>query len=173
MVVEKGSFLLLLGALAGIAGCGSNPPPATPHPAETRHRADLARPASQSVAVSEDILRSCSISLGNVDSAPKFDFDRSELSADDRDVLGRIAKCVTEGPLRGRALRVVGRTDPRGESEYNMGLGGHRAESVRSYLARLGVDATRLAETSRGELDATGRDEQGWRRDRRVDVLLR
>jgi hypothetical protein len=30
-----------------------------------------------------------------------------------------------------------------------------------------------MFDTSRGELDASGKDEQGWRLDRRVDVKLR
>ena len=88
------------------------------------------------------------------------------------DVLAQIAKCVTTGPLAGRALELVGRADPRGESEYNMALGERRASSVREYLSRLGVDRAKLIESSRGKLDAMGTDENGWRRDRRVDILL-
>jgi peptidoglycan-associated lipoprotein len=131
-----------------------------------------ARPASQNLAVSEDIRRQCQISVGNVDKAPKFDFDRSDLETQDRDVLAQIAKCLTTGPLAGRAVRLVGRADARGEPEYNMGLGEHRAGSVKGYLTQLGVEGRRVAETSRGELDASGTSEDGWRRDRRVDVLL-
>ena len=32
--------------------------------------------------------------------------------------------------------------------------------------------AQRMALTSRGALDATGNDEEGWRKDRRVDISL-
>ena len=53
-----------------------------------------------------------------------------------------------------------------------MTLGDHRADTVRRYLGGLGVDTKRIAETSRGELDATGTDETGWRQDRRVDIAL-
>jgi outer membrane protein OmpA-like peptidoglycan-associated protein len=53
-----------------------------------------------------------------------------------------------------------------------MVLGAHRADSAMQYLKQRGVDASKMTETSRGELDATGVDEAGWSRDRRVDVDL-
>jgi peptidoglycan-associated lipoprotein len=131
-----------------------------------------ARPASQNLAVGDDIRRACQISVGSIEKAPKFDFDRSDLEANDRDVLTQIARCLTTGPLKGRAVKLVGRADSRGEPEYNMGLGEHRAGSVKGYLTQLGVDSRKVAETSRGELDANGTNDDGWQRDRRVDVLL-
>ena len=125
------------------------------------------------IVVSDDIARACRIDFSDADSAPKFDFDRSALLASDRAVLAQVAKCVTTGPLSGRALDLVGRADARGEVEYNMALGEHRASTTRDYLAQLGVDKGKIAETSRGKLDATGADEAGWARDRRVDIVLR
>jgi CheY-like chemotaxis protein len=76
--------------------------------------------------VSEDLARACNLQFGNVERAPKFDFDKTELTSEDRSVLQQIATCVTTGPLRGRTLKLVGRADPRGEVEYNMGLGERR-----------------------------------------------
>jgi peptidoglycan-associated lipoprotein len=125
------------------------------------------------VAVSDEIMKLCKIHVDNVDRAPKFDFDDADLLPEDRDILEQIAKCVTTGPLKGRHLGLVGRCDPRGESEYNMVLGDYRAEAVHDYLAKLGVDPNNMAKTSRGELDAEGKDADGWRRDRRVDISLK
>jgi peptidoglycan-associated lipoprotein len=122
--------------------------------------------------VGEDLAKMCQLSLASTEKAPKFDYDHADLTTDDRDVLSQIARCFTTGPMKGRSMKLVGRADPRGEPEYNMTLGDHRAGSVKSYLTQLGVDSKHIAETSRGELDANGHDEQGWRRDRRVDVLL-
>jgi outer membrane protein OmpA-like peptidoglycan-associated protein len=79
---------------------------------------------------------------------------------------------VTSGPLQGHALRLIGRADPRGDAKYNLALGSARAGIVDAYLAGLGLDASRISKTSRGKLDATGADESGWQRDRRVDVDL-
>jgi peptidoglycan-associated lipoprotein len=124
------------------------------------------------VHVTEEIASACEIHFDNDATAPKFDFDESEVLPQDRDVLAQVAACVTTGPLKGRALKLVGRADPRGEVEYNMALGERRAESVQSYLSHLGVESGRMLTTSRGELDATGTDEASWQHDRRVDILL-
>lgn len=128
---------------------------------------------SPNVSVSDDIATACRLQFDDIGSAPKFDFDQSAIGPQDVDILSQIAKCVTTGPLAGRALELVGRADPRGESEYNMALGGRRASSVGESLSRLGVESARVTQTSRGKLDATGLDEEGWKRDRRVDILLR
>jgi peptidoglycan-associated lipoprotein len=174
--VLVGCSLLALVAVVA-AGCAPKPssaPVASPTGSGSGRNAAVtaARPTSQNLAVGDDIRRACQISVGSVEKAPKFDFDRSDLEAEDRDVLTQIARCLTTGPLKGRAVKLVGRTDSRGEPEYNMGLGEHRAGSVKGYLTQLGVEGRRVAETSRGELDASGTSEDGWRRDRRVDVLL-
>jgi peptidoglycan-associated lipoprotein len=124
------------------------------------------------VNVSRELSLVCSIHINDVGRAPKFDFDEAALLPEDREVLEQVARCVTTGPMKGRKLVLVGRADPRGETEYNMVLGQHRAETVRDYLLHLGVAYEKLGETSRGELDAEGKDEDGWRMDRRVDILL-
>jgi peptidoglycan-associated lipoprotein len=69
-------------------------------------------------------------------------------------------------------MKLIGHTDPRGETEYNFGLGQRRAGNVAAYLTTRGVDKGHMAASSHGEIDATGTDEDGWARDRRVDVLL-
>jgi peptidoglycan-associated lipoprotein len=124
------------------------------------------------VRVDDKLAKMCNVTFGNADRAPKFDYDEAALLPQDRDVLEQVAKCVTTGPLKGRKLALVGRADPRGETEYNMVLGDHRADAVHVYLARLGVGAQAMSKTSRGELDADGQDDDGWQRDRRVDIAL-
>jgi peptidoglycan-associated lipoprotein len=156
-----------------LVGCAhSEPPPKTASnpvvvtsspPAPTRR-------SDQQINVSADIRKACDID--DSEKAPKFDFDSQQLAGNDRDILQLVARCFTTGPLKGRSLRLTGRADPRGESEYNMNLGEARATSVRTYLANLGVASDRMSETSRGALDATGHDEETWRKDRRVDISL-
>lgn len=175
--------LALALVLTGLMGCGHESPPpktakAVPHasakpPVTTSAVVPAAPKLSSSLSVSDEIVRACNLEFGSVDRAPRFDFDKSDLLLDDREVLGQIAKCLTNGPLKGRRIQLVGRADPRGEEEYNMSLGERRAASVKEYLAGLGVSNDSVALTSRGELDATGIDEEGWRRDRRVDVNLK
>ncbi|MBX3227353.1 MAG: OmpA family protein [Labilithrix sp.] len=158
--------LLALALVAVVSGCAKKPP------AKDTTEVTSARAPKRSVAVSDDIMKACKIQLDNIERAPKFDFDDADLLPEDRDVLEQVARCVTTGPLKGRALSLVGRCDPRGELEYNMVLGDYRAESVHTYLARLGVDPAAMAKTTRGDLDAEGKDEEGWQRDRRVDLSL-
>jgi peptidoglycan-associated lipoprotein len=127
---------------------------------------------TSNVGISPEIAQACKIDFNNVSRAPKFNFDDASLEPQDMSVLQQIATCVTTGPLKGRDLKLTGRADPRGEVEYNFALGEHRANAVDNYLAQLGVDRNEISETSRGKLDATGTDEAGWQRDRRVDISL-
>jgi peptidoglycan-associated lipoprotein len=120
--------------------------------------------------VSDEIARLCN--LPKQESTASFDFDSNAIGDQDRVVLAALARCLSDGALKGRGLALTGRADPRGEPEYNMSLGESRADSVRRYLHDMGVQAERLRATSRGEMDAVGTDEAGWAHDRRVDIEL-
>ena len=122
---------------------------------------------TESLAVSEDIVTICKISRTP---APKFDTNANELRDGDKSMLTAIAKCMTEGGLKGRSVTLTGRADVRGETEHNMALGERRASAASRYLSSLGVKSDRLQSSSRGELDATGTDEGGWQEDRSVDI---
>jgi peptidoglycan-associated lipoprotein len=167
-IVLTGTLALTLFA----ASCGGEKPApraATPPPEAPSGKIERLAP---SVAVSEDLVLACKLRLENNASSPRYDFDRADLSEADRAVLAKLATCLTTGPLRGRSLQLTGRTDPRGEPQYNMVLGASRASGVADALASLGLDRGHLATTSRGELDATGNDEPSYRNDRRVDITL-
>jgi peptidoglycan-associated lipoprotein len=128
---------------------------------------------SNNLAISADLVAMCGIKATASAANPKFDYDKDELTKDDRDVLDQLAQCLVSGPLKGKAIALIGRADPRGTEEYNLGLGSRRAGSVSQYLEHLGVQQPQLAVTTRGALDATGTDEAGWAQDRRVDVQLK
>jgi peptidoglycan-associated lipoprotein len=127
-------------------------------------------PVSHGLAVSPDILVACNIKATS--SSPMFEYNKAELSPEDRTVLENIATCFMTGAMKGKSLSLIGRADPRGTEEYNLGLGSRRAATVSSYLARLGVQQPRLVVTTRGALDATGTNETTWQQDRRVDLQL-
>lgn len=144
-----------------------------PAPAKAAQQQPVA--VSSNLRAGDSLARACQLHFASdqqPQQAPKFDFDKFELTTDDRNVLQQIADCITRGPLKGRRLALVGRADPRGTDEYNLGLGDRRAHSVGTYLEHLGVAATALRETTRGALDAHGHDDDSWRVDRRVDVDL-
>jgi len=130
------------------------------------------QPVSPSLAMSGDLVQMCGIKPAD-NANPTFDYDKDELTSSDRGILDQLATCLTSGPLKGKAVALIGRADPRGTEEYNLGLGSRRASSVGGYLQRLGVGQPQLAVTTRGALDATGVDEAGWQKDRRVDVQLK
>ncbi len=173
LVVVAAAALCALTALA----CGGDKPPAAPvaqptKAPETTTTSAPAKPEQMAVNVDDEIAKKCDLKFTNIEEAPKFDYNSEELTQGEKDVLSAIAKCLTTGPLKGRAVELVGRADPRGETEYNMTLGAKRARSVHGFLSSLGVPNDKMRETSRGELDASGKDEEGWRKDRRVDVRL-
>lgn len=129
-------------------------------------------PVTAGLAIAGDLAATCGIKIADRPAAttPQFDTDKDELTAEDRAVLDQLATCLTTGALKGRAVALIGRADPRGTEEYNLALGDRRAHAVSEYLARLGVSELRTS--TRGALDATGHDETTWRTDRRVDLVL-
>lgn len=71
-------------------------------------------------------------------------------------------------------VRLEGHTDERGSADYNMTLGGRRAESVRQLLESYGIAAARIEVRSYGEeMPAeAGHDEAAWAANRRVEFVL-
>ncbi|MFI5297993.1 MAG: OmpA family protein [Polyangiales bacterium] len=168
------------------AGCGADPPPkpassahdksdrplvaaATP----TRHHADSLTPKEpsdtvSSVVIDQAITQACNISAADA----HFAFDSARVEEMDNGPLDRLATCFSVGALQGRKLVLVGRADPRGETEYNIALGQSRADAIQEYLRERGLMDRQMSSSSRGALDATGTDEQTWASDRRVDIVL-
>lgn len=174
------AFVLGLG-LAGACGGKSKPKTTVPETTPVASTPTAEKPAeapketapvSPSLAVSADLAALCALKRRD-DVPPTFDYDKADLSPEDREVLQQIATCMTQGPGKGKTLTLTGRADPRGTEEYNMGLGAQRARAVSVYLQRLGVPEAQLAETTRGAIDASGTDEASWRKDRRVDLDLK
>jgi peptidoglycan-associated lipoprotein len=163
----RSSFFVLAAFSVFAFGCAKKPMPEVASAQLTSAFAPRAQ-----LNVSEEVTKKCQISFSTERETPKFDFDEAALSKQDRDILVQVASCVTTGQLQGKRIALVGRADLRGETEYNMSLGAHRAETVREYLLHLGVANETIIQTSRGELDAEGLDDEGFARDRRVDIHL-
>lgn len=175
------TFVAVASLSALIAGCGSDekPPPkmvdsmaAAPAPAPmagAKARDDMKSPSSGSIKIEDRILKAC----GDIPDA-HFAFDSASIRDQAELGLSALARCFVTGPLKGtKGLRLIGHADPRGEMEYNIALGQKRAGSVADYLMTKGLQKDRIDTLSKGELEATGTDEEGWARDRFVDVTLR
>jgi peptidoglycan-associated lipoprotein len=181
------SHVIALAAVSAalVAGCGSEPKPpprvaaagtvatdatlraGMPQSAAAQARQDARTPSSGSIHIDDRIVRAC----GNLPMT-HFAFDSSAIDAQAGAALDALATCFTTGPLAGRSMMLTGHTDSRGELEYNLALGQRRSGGVARYLEGRGMAKGHVSATSHGELDATGTDEEGWARDRKVDVSL-
>jgi peptidoglycan-associated lipoprotein len=104
--------------------------------------------------------------------APRFDLDESQLQPQGEDILNRVASCLTTGPLAGKKVCITGFTDPRGSEEHNYKLGLARGYAAMHHLEEQGVRSEQTMVVSKGKTQATGKDEAGWAKDRRVEVDL-
>jgi outer membrane protein OmpA-like peptidoglycan-associated protein len=59
-----------------------------------------------------------------------FKYDSAKLNESGERMVDGIAECVTDGPLKGAELVVVGSTDPQGTDQYNERLGMSRQVRV-------------------------------------------
>jgi peptidoglycan-associated lipoprotein len=125
-------------------------------------------PTRSVVAIAEDIRKACGIS----DADAHFAYDSARVTSTDHPILKKLVECFTTGPLAKQQMRLVGHADPRGGEEYNLVLGGSRADGVKDFLVDRGLSAMQATTSSRGEMDAKGSDERSWAEDRRVDILL-
>ena len=78
-----------------------------------------------------------------------FDFNRSEIRADQRETLARKADAMNTVPEI--AIRIEGHADERGTVEYNLALGERRAQAAKDYLVNAGIDPDRISTISYGE----------------------
>ena len=129
------------------------------------------RERDTTIAISEDFRRECQLPNAPKE-APHFDYADAALHARGANILDDVAKCLSEGPLKGRVMTIIGRTDARGSAEYNKELSANRAEAARNYLVQRGVAAANIHIIARGEQGAQGTNEETWALDRRVDFEL-
>lgn len=71
-----------------------------------------------------------------------FDFDKSDIKAESRDMLRQKAELMKAYPsIR---VRIEGNCDARGTQEYNLALGERRARAAYEYLVMLGVNPDQM-----------------------------
>jgi peptidoglycan-associated lipoprotein len=107
------------------------------------------------------------IALGTI----YFDYDRSDIRADAREVLRANAEALRTG---GAAIIIEGHCDERGSEEYNQALGERRASAVKRYLENLGVARNKMRIVSYGETrpSVAGHTEAAWRYNRNASFVL-
>jgi peptidoglycan-associated lipoprotein len=102
-----------------------------------------------------------------------FDLDKANVRSDQVSKLERVASEMKSSHA-GKALRIEGHCDERGTEEYNRSLGERRAQSVREYLVRLGMDASMIQTITLGEERPAvpGHDDSAWSKNRRGEIIL-
>jgi len=101
-----------------------------------------------------------------------FEYDRSDLSAEARDILKKIAAALQANPSY--SLDIAGHCDERGTIEYNLALGERRALAAKKFLVDLGISGDRISTVSYGEerpVDPRS-DEEAWAKNRRDEFKL-
>ena len=101
-----------------------------------------------------------------------FDFDSDRIRPDAAKNFQELANSLKK--FGNSNLLIVGHTDSQGEDAYNMSLSQRRANSASAYLQSLGVPASRISTSGRGETEpvATNDTDAGRQLNRRVEVAI-
>lgn len=101
-----------------------------------------------------------------------FDFDRSNVKADERDAIEAAAEEAMK--MSGTPLIVSGHTDTAGPAQYNLDLSARRAQAVVDALGVLGIDSGRINVSATGEEELAVPTADGVRepQNRRVEIRV-
>jgi len=101
-----------------------------------------------------------------------FDFDKSELTPAGIAILDNAASVVNSGEYKALLINVSGHTDWIGSEGYNQALSERRANTVKTYLQKQGVDGSRIRTFAFGETTPVADNEsaEGRAKNRRAEV---
>lgn len=141
-------------------------------PAKPEAAKSQSQPKAEAPKVVEQSAPKASATAANFETA-YFDFDKSELRKDAREVLTKNADILLKGQSNAK-IKIEGHCDERGSAEYNLALGERRAQSALQYLLTLGVKADRMSVVSYGKEKPAvqGSDEAAWAKNRRAEFVV-
>ena len=101
-----------------------------------------------------------------------FDFDSYAVTSSELPKIEGVSSFMKQD--RSVRLIVEGHCDERGTVEYNLALGQKRAEAVKDYLLKLGIEAGRIRTISYGkEVPVeSGKSEEAWAKNRRAHFKI-
>jgi outer membrane protein OmpA-like peptidoglycan-associated protein len=108
------------------------------------------------------------VTLGDV----LFESGRADLREGSAGNLNKLVAFLDKYP--DRVVAIEGYTDSVGSEDYNQALSQRRADSVRSYLVRQGINSGRLSASGMGKTDPVASNESasGRQQNRRVAVII-
>jgi peptidoglycan-associated lipoprotein len=100
-----------------------------------------------------------------------FDYDRDVIRSDQVPSIEQNIAYLTSHPSV-QLVMVIGHCDERGTTEYNYNLGMRRAQSVKAYMVKHGVDAARIQTQTRGKEEPVdlGHNQAAWAKNRRAET---
>ena len=172
MFVRTTFFVALLAALIIGAGCNGGSkavkvtPQTVPEPRPIVNTADN----PDGGVVTDDAQRDYLSALELL--TVHFDYDSYNLTPEALDILSSNSELLAR--RAGAIIRVEGHCDERGTEEYNMSLGYKRAQAVREYLVKYGIDPSNVSIISFGESRPVdpAHQETAWRKNRRADFVV-
>jgi len=101
-----------------------------------------------------------------------FDFNKASIKSVSFALLNDVAQAMVDNPKI--KVEIGGHTDSVGNDAFNLKLSQQRAESVRTYLIKRGIDSNRMVPKGYGENVpiADNRTEAGRSQNRRVEFLI-
>ncbi len=174
-------FILILGVLVLMVGCGSSVK-LDDVPVEDKVGTAVQQTAVDASGSSVGKAGVTGVDIGqknpSADSpaGPRivfFDYDSFVVKPEFQAVIEANARYIRAD--KGRRVAVEGHTDERGGREYNLALGQKRAESVRNALGLLGVADSQIEAVSFGKEKplASGADEGAMAKNRRAEIHYR
>ena len=102
-----------------------------------------------------------------------FEVNRAVIRSDSETLLNQVAATIKANPYI-KKIRDEGHTDSDGDDARNLKLSQARAESVRDYLVKQGVDPSRIEAVGYGETRpiSSNRTTAGKEKNRRVDFII-
>jgi peptidoglycan-associated lipoprotein len=159
-------FLSLLAGVLLLAACAGNTPESTTATGtNTSTTPTTATNTAGQPGSREDFMK-------NVGDRVFFDYDKSDIKAEGRQVLQRQADWLKKYP--NVTVTVEGHCDERGTREYNLALGERRATAAKKMLVALGVPAARISTISYGKERpaVVGSNEAAWAQNRRAVTVI-
>jgi OmpA-OmpF porin, OOP family len=101
-----------------------------------------------------------------------FDFDKSTIKPEAAAILDRLVAFMNEN--KDKKVNLSGHTDSIGTDAYNQKLSERRANSVKAYIVKKGVDDSRVAAQGFGETKpiADNKTKEGRAKNRRVEIKV-